>query len=122
MKQVYVLYDDRYRVKARQAITLADLGSVVTIEGPKRSLDQNAKLWAMLTDISEAQPHGIAQPPDVWKCSFMVACGHEIRTAKGINGETFPLGVKSSALTVKEMADLITFIYAWADEQGVDLP
>lgn len=122
MKLVYILHDDRYRVKARQSVTLSDLGSVVTIKGPTRSLDQNAKLWAMLTDISEAQPHGITQPPDLWKCSFMVACGHEIRTARGINGETFPLGVKSSALTVKEMADLITFIYAWADEQGVDLP
>lgn len=49
----------------------------------------------------------------------MNALGYEIQFEVGLNGEPFPLGFKSSKMTVEEMSDLITFIIQWGDEKGV---
>ncbi|MGR1580705.1 recombination protein NinB [Thalassobius sp. S69A] len=37
----------------------------------------------------------------------------------GLNGEPFPVGFRSSAMTVSQMSDLIEFISAWAAQHGV---
>ena len=50
----------------------------------------------------------------------MNALGYEIQFEVGLNGEPFPLGFKSSKMTVDEMSDLITFIIQWGDEKGVE--
>ncbi len=36
-----------------------------------------------------------------------------------IGGNPFPSGFRSSRLTVRQMADLITFIAAYGDQRGV---
>ena len=108
------------RSDAARFIKQAPDGYIVTIREPTRSLDQNARLWAMLTDISKAMPqHGRRHTPDDWKCLFMHACGWEVQFLDGLDGRPFPSGFKSSRMTVKQMADLITFIMAYGDEHGV---
>lgn len=96
-------------------------GAVVTFKPePKRSDDQNAKMWAMIRDVLDAgllpQTKG---DPDVAKAIFMKACDHEIRFVMGIDGEPFPMGYRSSHLTVRQMADLITFIQWYGDTNDV---
>ena len=88
-------------------------------EGEPRSLDQNAKLWAMLSDISRAEPEGRKLTSDEWKCIFMQACGWEVQFLEGLDGRPFPAGFRSSKMTKAQMADLITFIQAKGDEWGV---
>jgi hypothetical protein len=94
---------------------------VVKIEPPKRSAEQNAKLWAMLTEISEAEPGGRQIDPEIWKGAFMLGLGHEVRFEQGLNGEPFPVGFRSSHLSKAQMSDLIEFIQAWCAENGVEL-
>jgi hypothetical protein len=107
------------REHAKAMIDAAPTGHVVTIRAPHRSLDQNAKLWAMLTDVAMAEPDGRRHSPETWKALFMHALGHQARFLQGLDGEVFPIGFRSSKLSVREMADLISFIDAWGTQKGV---
>lgn len=107
------------RTRACQIIAQAPEGWLCDIREPRRTDDQNAKLWAMLTDISLAKPEGRKLTPEQWKNIFMQACGWEVQFLEGLDGQPFPAGFRSSKMTVKQMADLITFIQAKGDEWGV---
>ena len=105
---------------AHRLIDEAPDNAVVTVKEGTRSLDQNAKMWAMLTDVSRAKPEGRSMRPDLWKCAFMSALGHEVQIINGIDGNPpFPADYRSSRLSKREMADLITFIQEYGDRHGV---
>ena len=115
------LTDHRVRERAKIIIDSAPVGYVVTIKEPTRSLDQNAKMWAMLADVSkECELDGRKFIRDDWKLIFMKACGWDVVFLPQIgDGTHFPAGFRSSQLKVSQMASLITFIMAYGDEQGV---
>jgi len=117
--QTIILNSPHCRDLARQMINVAPAGSVVNVKAATRSNDQNAKMWAMLSDISRAKPDGRTHTPDVWKALFMNACGYEVQFLHGLDGNPFPAGFKSSKLSKAQMAELITFIYAYGDEHKV---
>ena len=94
-------------------------GMEVVIRQPTRSTDQNAKLWAMLSDIAAAEPEGRQWSTETWKCAFMSALGHEARFETGLNGEPLPLGFRSSKMSKAQMADLITLAMEYGDRHGV---
>lgn len=105
---------------AHRLVDAAPVGAVLNISQPSRTLDQNAKLWAMLSDISRAMPEGRRHTAEQWKCLFMHACGWEVQFLPGLDGNPFPAGFRSSRMTKKQMADLITFILEFGDRHGVD--
>lgn len=117
--QTIILNGERARITAARMLLQAPHGAVVNISPPKRTSDQNAKLWAMLSDVSRAKPEDRCHTPDVWKHLFMSACGHEVQFLMGLDGNPFPAGFRSSRLTKEEMAELISFIDAWGTERGV---
>tara|TARA_R100001086_G_scaffold180400_7_gene100212 strand:- start:5037 stop:5426 length:390 start_codon:yes stop_codon:yes gene_type:complete len=101
---------------------LREVGYPQTLQwnkGGARSLDQNAKMWAMLSDVSIAKPEGRRHTPEDWKAIFMNACNWEVQFIEGLDGRPFPSGFRSSRLNKSQMADLITFISAYGDEHGV---
>ena len=118
-KVVLKLTGDAARRAAIREINAAPAGHVVTISEPKRSLDQNAKMWAMLSDISAAKPEGRKHTPEVWKCLFMSACGHAVQFEIGLDDKPFPVGFRTSRLSKHQMADLITFVAEYGDRHGV---
>jgi hypothetical protein len=107
------------RHRAHQLIERAPDGYVCEISPPTRSNDANAKMWAMLTDISLAKPEGRMHSPEVWKTLAMHACGHEVQFLNGLNGEPFPAGFRSSRLSVAQMSELIEFLYEFGARHGV---
>lgn len=114
------ILDSHYsRQRAHELIDAAPVGAVMTISPPKRTTDQNARFWAMLSDISRARPEGRSHTPEAWKALFMHALGHSVRFEMGLNGEPFPVGFRSSQLTKGQMSDLMEFMSAWAAERGV---
>ena len=119
MAQTVVLGTQHERAIAKQLIDRAPHNAVVTIRESKRTVDQNDKMWSMISDISRAKPDGRMHTPEVWKCLFMHACGHATQFEMGLNGQPFPTGYKSSRLTKAEMSDLIESIYAYGAEKGV---
>ena len=117
--QTVILHGPATRSFAKQMIDVAPEGSVVNIRAATRTLDQNAKMWAMLSDISRAKPDGRMHTPEVWKTLFMHACGHAVQFEMGLDGHPFPTGFRSSRMTKAQMADLITFIAEYGDRHGV---
>ena len=93
----------------------------ITFQASKRSLPQNDRMWAMLTDVAEQAEHtGRRYSTKQWKVLFMHACGREVQFLPALAGSTFiPWGQSSSDLSKDEMSELIDFIGAWGAEHGV---
>jgi hypothetical protein len=118
--QTAILRGDVQRAFAKRLIDKAPVDAVVTIREATRSTDQNAKMWAMLSDISRAKPEGRRWTPETWKAAFMHVLGHQIQFCEGLDDSgPFPVGFRSSRLTVRQMADLITTIQEYGDRHGV---
>lgn len=117
--QTILLRGQSQRDLAKRMIDLAPVDAVVNIKEATRNNDQNARLWASLSDISRAKPEGRKHTPEVWKALFMQACGYEVQFLHGLDGNPFPAGFRSSRLTVRQMADLITFINSYGDQHQV---
>lgn len=110
---------DRAKVAAWAA--KAPWGSRIEFKAAKRTLPQNDRMWAMLTDIAQQREHnGRRYTPDQWKILFMHACGREVQFLPSLDGSTFiPWGQSSSDLSKREMTDLIEFMFSWGAEHGV---
>lgn len=109
------------REKAARWAMAAPVGTRIEFKRPKRTLPQNDRMWAMLTDIAEQKEHaGRKYSPDQWKVLFMHACGREVQFIPALDNGTFiPWGQSSSDLSKQEMTDLIEFMLAWGTENGV---
>lgn len=120
MAQTIILRGLEQRALACALVEQAPVDAVVTIKEATRNLDQNAKLWAMLSDISRAKPEGRCWPAETWKCAFMHALGHQVQFAEGLDGAgPFPIGFRSSRLSKRQFADLITMAQEYGDRHGV---
>lgn len=113
------LTGDEQRDHAIRLIRMAPDYAVVTIKKGDRTLEQNAKFHAMLTDVALSKPQGRSHTPEVWKALFMNACGYAVQFEQGLSGEPFPIGFRSSRLSKHQMSELIEFIYAYGQEHGV---
>ncbi len=111
--------EDRARV-ARWA-SQAPFGTRVEFKEVKRSLDQNSKFWAMLTDVATQLPwHGIKLRPDDWRLIFLDALKRELRLVPNLDGTGFVnLGRSSSDLSKQEMSNLIELITEFGTRHGV---
>lgn len=110
---------DREKV-CRWAMGVAP-GTRVEFKEAKRTTDQNSRLWAMLTEVSQQVAwHGQKLTPDDWKLVFMDALKREMRIVPNLSGNGFVnLGRSSSDLSKAEFSDLIEIIYAFGAQHGV---
>jgi len=116
----FTLISPRVRENALAEVQNAPDGYIVTVKEPKRNTLQNSRMWAMLSDVANARPEGRQWTPETWKCAFLHSLGHQVRFAEGLDGSgPFPMGFSSSALNVKQMADLITVISEYGDRHSV---
>lgn len=92
---------------------------MVEIKKETRSLNQNARLWAMLTDISkQVNWHGRKLTQEDWKHIFTAALSKQ-DVVPGIHGGFVVLGKSTSKMTRAEMCDLQTLMEAFGAEYGV---
>lgn len=120
--QVCILSSDYRRIQAKRLIDLAPHGAIVEIKEAKRTNDQNALAWALISQIARAKPQGRVLSPDAWKSLFMSAAGFQCTFEPSLDGRgVVPLGFKSSRLNKAEFSDLIEAIHAYAAEQGIVL-
>lgn len=87
----------------------------------KRTLPQNDRMWAMLTDVSgQIRWHGIRMSADDWKLVFMDALKRELRMVPNLEGDGFvSLGRSSSDLSIEEMTGMIELIFQFGANRGV---
>ena len=84
-----------------------------------RSHEQNAKLWAMLTDLAkQVNWHGQFLKKEEWK-DIMTAALKRQKVVPGVDGGFVVLGNSTSRMKVGEMASMIELMYAFGAEHEV---
>ncbi len=91
---------------------------------PTRTLDQSAKLHAMLADVSRQVKWPVngqleRLSIDDWKAVIVASLMQEKRMAAGVRGGFVILGKRTSSMSIREMSECIEFLYSFGDEQGV---
>jgi hypothetical protein len=88
-------------------------GTRVEFKAPRRTDEQNAKMWAMLTEVAtQVRWHGLKLAPDDWKLILMAGLKRELRLVPNIDGDGFVnLSTSSSDLSKEEMSDLIELMF-----------
>lgn len=127
MRQKYILVSDNVRQNALEAVRQAPKDYVVEIKPKNRTLEQNAKLHALLGEISQKlEWAGAYRDAETWKrllvAAWLRARGESIEFLPALDG----LGVDvvfrhTSQLTVTETIELIEYIYAWATNYNIQL-
>lgn len=115
-----ILASPSVRDKAHNWIDRVPAGTRLEFKAPRRSVDQNALLWALLTDIaSQVVWYGQKLSAEDWK-DVLTASLRKARVVPGIDAGTFvPLGMRTSDMSKAEFSELIELIYAFGAHQGV---
>lgn len=120
-KRTVVLAHERARQTAREYVNAAPAGWVVTLQPAKRSIEQNARMWAMLTDVSkQVEWYGKRLTPEDWKHVF-TASVRRLVVVPNLDGTGFvALGLSTSRMDKRELGELMELIEAFGAERGVE--
>jgi hypothetical protein len=115
-----ILNREADRLKAVTWVQKAPAGTRVEFKASKRSLPQNDRLWAMLTDVSrQVEWYGRKRTPEDWKDMFTASL-RKAEVVPGLDSGTFVvLGLHTSKLTKDEFSNLLELIAAFGAERGV---
>ena len=92
---------------------------VLVVKPETRSLAQNSRLWAMLTDISrQVDWYGNKLTPEEWKDVFSAALKKQ-KVIPGLDGGFVVCGQRTSRMTRAEMSELQELMAAFGAERGV---
>lgn len=124
MKRVYRLVHSTARQRAIQDVQGAPEGFVVTVSEPTRSLDQNARLHAMLHDISQQSEYmGKRRTIEFWKGLFVsgwqIATNQKPEIVPGLEGEFINIRISTTSLGVRALGSVMEYVSAWAASNGV---
>ena len=122
-RALLILANQAVRQRAIHWIKNVPDGTRVEFKEPKRTLPQNDRMWAMLTEISnKALLGGNKYTADEWKCIFLDALGQEMTFLPKLYGQGFlPIGQRSSELSVREMSQLMELMEAWCAQNHIAL-
>lgn len=120
MKQLFILAHNTARDRAIEVVRTAPEGYRVTIEPPRRTLDQNALLWPLLHDIAtQVLWDGERLTEEEWKDLFTASMRKQ-KVVRGIDGGLVFLGKRTSRMAKPEFSDLLDYIQAFGAERGVE--
>lgn len=120
--QTIILSNPVARSQAHRLIDLAPHGAVCNIAEARRTSEQNALMWALLSEIARAKPQGRVLPTETWKALFMHSAGFTCTFEPSLDGQgVVPLGFKSSRLRKAEFSDVIESIRSFVAEHGIEL-
>ena len=119
-RQSFVLAHETARIRAVAAVANAPVGYHVSVRPATRSLEQNARLWAMLNDVaSQVEWYGKKLDSEDWKHVFSASL-RKLSVVPNIDGTGFvALGLSTSKMTKRELGDLMELISAFGAERGV---
>lgn len=115
-----IVRSDTDREKAASWARKAPEGTRIQFKRTKRSLGQNDKLWACLTDVSQqVEWYGQKLTPTDWKDMFTASL-RKASVIPGIDAGSFVLlGLHTSDMDNEEMSNLLELIMAFGAERGV---
>lgn len=108
------------RQRAQALIDAAPDGMVMRLAEATRTDGQNKKLWPMIADLQRQVPELASYSAEDIKLRFLNALGVEMRFLPALEGQgTFPVGLRSSTLTVDQFSGLIELLYAYGAKHDV---
>ena len=120
MKQRFTLTHATARQRAISAVSTAPDGMVVEIKPPTRSLDQNALLWPLLTELSQQVDwYGQKLTPEEWKDALTAGLKKQ-KVVPGIDGGFVVIGAHTSKMSKAEFSELVELIYCFGAQHGVE--
>ena len=119
-KRHFIFAHDVARKQAAAWCLLAPEGYHCRIEPPTRSLEQNARMWAMLKDISEQVIwYGRKLDSEAWKHIFSSSL-RKLDVVPNLDGTGFvALGAETSKMTKSELSDLMMLIETFGIERNI---
>ena len=117
------IYIPIQRDQLREIYKLDEPHKVIVKPVSQRTLDQNAKLHAMLADVSRQVEYcGKYRSVEDWKDIFAAAIKmveQEEEIVPGLEGGVVVLGLHTSDMTIAQIIKMIEYIYAWASDSVV---
>lgn len=126
MKRTFVLSHEQARERALECVRTAPDGFSVVVGPPTRTLEENALLHAILSEISRQVIWDSAyQDVETWKrmltAGWCRATGRPMKILTAVDGHGIDLvPVKTSNLSKSDCAELIDYILAWGADKGVE--
>ena len=118
--QTIRLVGDSQRDHAKRMIDAAPAGYVVKIAPETRNDRQNRAFHAKVTDCRKQIPDMARFSMEDCKLRFMAALRAEMRFLPELDGEgMFPVGARTSTLTVAQFAGLMTIVDEYGARHGV---
>lgn len=115
----FILSHQQARKNAIEAVRTAPYGYTVQVKPKTRTIEQNSKLWACLTDVSKQVVwHGRKLSPEDWKHVFTAGMKKQ-DVVLGLDNQLVVLGLSTSKMTVRELSDLVEIIHAFGVEHNV---
>ncbi len=119
-----IIGDADSRRMARGFVDRAPAGVALVFREPSdRTLEQNDKLHALITDVArQVKWHGRYLNVEAWKDIFTANYRlhrHGLDTVPGLDGEIVALGMHTSKMGKRECAELIELVQAWGAQNGV---
>jgi hypothetical protein len=118
-KRLFILAHAEARRRAQQAVQTAPEGFRVVVEPPKRNLEINAALHAMLGEIADrVQWAGKLRSIETWKrlmvAAWLRAVGEQVEFLPAIDGHGVDVVFRrTSEMTQAEVRDVLAFVEAW---------
>lgn len=116
-----ILSGQDMKAKAIAWIQQAPWNTRLELKAPRRSLPQNDRFWASVTDVADQLSwHGQKLTPADWRLVFLASLKQEMRLVPNIENNGFVnLGRSSSDLSKAEMTMLLHIIYEFGARHGV---
>src|SRR3990167_4990492 len=111
-----------------KAQTMAGREMILELSEARRSGAENRLLHAMLSHIAKTQEwDGKKRDTETWKrllvASWCRAIGDQVELLPALDGHGVEIVFRrTSQLTRRECADLITFIFAWGSQNDIEFP
>lgn len=126
-KQTFYLVKDRVRDNAIQAVKDAEYGSVISVSPPKRSLEQNGKFHALLTDIARSPMEWAGKRRTIEEWKALTISAHAVATNQageiipGIEGEFVAIRESTAQMGVARASSLIEYVIAFCVQHGIEM-
>lgn len=121
-RSTHVLKDRETRHAVALMVNTAPLGTKVDIGEETRTQRQNRAIHGLIGQIIKQRPRhlGIKMSLAAYKAAFMAGLGEETEWVPSLDGTGMvPVGLSTSALTVKQFNDLMEFVFAWCAREGI---
>lgn len=119
-KSTFFLVHSTARNGAIDCVKQAPDGYCVEVKPKTRTLEQNARMWAMLGDVArQVEWYGKKLSAENWKDIFSAALKKQ-EVLPGIDGGFVVMGQSTSKMTIKEMTELQELMGAFCADKGVE--